>query len=105
MTQEDNKILVQIDLDLEDIIPGYLENRRKDIIGLRKSVLENDYQNLRILGHRMKGSGAGYGFDQITEIGYKIEMAARSEDGQTILDATMELERYLDNVEITYTAE
>ena len=32
----DEKIIVQVDEDLEDLIPGFLENRKQDVEKLRQ---------------------------------------------------------------------
>ncbi|MEG3640047.1 Hpt domain-containing protein [Magnetococcus sp. PR-3] len=95
-------IKVVIDEDLEDIVPGYLENRQKDIKDLHKCLQEDDFDNASILGHRMKGSGAGYGFDQITEIGRGIETSAKSSNKDGIASGLAELIDYLERVEISY---
>nr|CRH06259.1 Conserved protein of unknown function. Containing Hpt domain [Candidatus Magnetococcus massalia] len=95
-------IPVVIDQDLEDIVPGYLENRQKDIKDLNKALEEGDFQTASVLGHRMKGSGAGYGFDEITEIGKTIELAAKASDSSAIAEGVSRLVDYLERVEISY---
>ncbi|OSM05129.1 Hpt domain-containing protein [Magnetofaba australis] len=97
-----DKIVVVIDRDLEDIVPGYIENRHKDIEALRKAVEEGDTETANVLGHRMKGSGAGYGFDEITEIGRHIETSAKSNDIDGVKKGVADLESYLQRVEVTY---
>lgn len=102
-TSEENKrIVVRIDKDLEDLIPGYIENRQKDIKSIRASLATGDFDSIRILGHSMKGSGGGYGFDEITTIGASIEKAAKDHDADAIKAWTEKLSQYIDNVEITY---
>ena len=53
---------------------------------------------MRILGHNMKGSGAGYGFDRITEIGACLEQAAGRRAAEEIRARAEELCRYLDGL-------
>ncbi len=48
----------------------------------------------------MKGSGGGYGFDGITEIGGEIETAAKRRDPVAIRIQADALSRYLARVEI-----
>jgi hypothetical protein len=50
----------------------------------------------------MKGSGGSYGFDEISEIGEALEMAAHDSDIDTIRSAVARLEVYLDGVTVTY---
>ena len=93
---------VQIDRFIEDLIPGFLNNRREDIKSLREAIESGDMQLLQRFGHTMKGTGAGYGFDKISEIGEAIEGAARQSDGETILKLAEELEAYLDTLRVVF---
>lgn len=102
MVENLGKIIVHIDKDLEDIAPGYLENRQKDKVLLPDLLKKGDFDSLRILGHRMKGSGAGYGFDAITNIGRVIEDASEKKSSPEIKQAIADLTDYLQRVEITY---
>jgi HPt (histidine-containing phosphotransfer) domain-containing protein len=96
------KIIVQIDKALQDLIPGYLATRREDVQKLRRAIAEKDHETIRLLGHSMKGSGGGYGFDGITEIGRKIEIAAKNQDLEESRKLSEELKQYLDRVEVNY---
>jgi HPt (histidine-containing phosphotransfer) domain-containing protein len=99
---EGKRILVRIDKDLEDLIPGYIENRHKDIKSIRASLENGDFENIRILGHSMKGSGGGYGFDEITTIGASIEKAAKKNDIEEIKRWIEKLSQYIESVDIMY---
>ena len=96
------KIFVHVDNDLADLIPGYLANREKDIIAIREALEKKDLETIRILGHSMKGSGGGYGFETITDIGMLMEKAAMEGNGEDISLQVKRLEDYLRRVEIVY---
>jgi|SaaInl8_120m_RNA_FD_contig_21_871642_length_626_multi_10_in_0_out_0_2 HPt (histidine-containing phosphotransfer) domain-containing protein len=96
------RITVVVDQDLEEIVPGYLVNRQKDLIAIPEALKNDDFDVIRTLGHRMKGSGAGYGFAQITDIGKRLEEAAKGSDAKQIADLNVELSSYLSNVDIVY---
>jgi Hpt domain len=98
-----DKIVVHIDPDLEDLIPGFLKNRQRDVDKLRALVDAQDYPAIRIMGHSMKGAGGGYGFDPITDFGAEIETAALSGNDAAILAATAGLADYLARVEPVFT--
>ena len=100
--RQQETIIVQIDKALRDLIPGYLETRREDVQKLRRAIAEKDHETIRLLGHSMKGSGGGYGFDGITEIGRKIEIAAKNQDLEELRKLSDELKQYLDRVEVSY---
>src|SRR5262249_21655273 len=101
-TTPEDKIVVHIDSDLQDLIPGYLANRQGEYQALQEELAQVDYETSRIVGHSMKGSGGGYGFDTITEIGSALEQAARSREPDAIRRWVGELLTYLERVQIVY---
>jgi len=110
MTPQNNgtkgdKIIVHVDEDLEDLIPGFLNNRRKDIDTMRSALKEGDFETIRSLGHSMKGAGGGYGFDLITDIGRDLEISARDGDVEKINQKVDALARFLESVEVVYEPE
>ncbi len=50
----------------------------------------------------MKGSGGGYGFDRITDIGRAIEEAAKIGHREEIHEQTEALKIYLERLEVVY---
>lgn len=99
---EKGKFAVVVDDELRDLIPGYFENRRQDIVLILSALEQGDFELIRTIGHKMKGSGGGYGFDRITEIGRNIEAAAKDSKRQEILDQTNDLQDYLDCVKVVF---
>ncbi len=93
---------VEISKDLEDLIPGYLDGIRKTVNDYKDFLSRDDWENLRVHGHRMKGSGGGYGFHFLTEKGKQIEDAAKEKDGDSIKAAITELDEYLGTLEIEF---
>ncbi len=96
------KIIIQVDSDLEDLIPGFLENRQRDITTIFDALGRNDYDFIAKAGHTMKGVGGGYGFDAITDIGGSIEQAAKQKDPEKIKQCLSELANYLLRIEIVF---
>ena len=97
------RIIVHIDPDLEAIVPGFLANRRRDLVTLDGCLKQGDLNTIRILGHRMKGDGGGYGFDQISAIGGDLEQAVMVQDEQLIERQVALLKDFLSRVEVVYT--
>jgi HPt (histidine-containing phosphotransfer) domain-containing protein len=95
-------MVVIIDEDIRDLIPEYLENRRRDVAEILSALDRGDFETTRSLGHKMKGSGGGYGFDEITDIGRACEEASRRAEPEEIRKQAVRLQRYLDNVVIVY---
>jgi HPt (histidine-containing phosphotransfer) domain-containing protein len=93
---------VKVDKDLEDLIPTFMSNRRKELDTLRVALAAADFEQLRQLGHRMRGVGNSYGFDDITDIGKLIEEGARSGDKAALEKHIAQYGDYLSRVEIAY---
>ncbi len=96
------KIIVHVDAEIEDLIPGFLQNRQKDIITILEALDKGGYETIRMLGHSMKGSGGGYGFDAITDIGLSLEQAAKGKNSEDVRKWVEELSNYLEKVEVVY---
>ncbi len=102
MSNSDDGIVVYVDPDLEEIVPGFLDNRQKDVQTLRTCMENGQLETIRLLGHRLKGDGGGYGFDAISTIGHALEQAALRGDLATIRERTMDLTNFLSRVRIVY---
>jgi HPt (histidine-containing phosphotransfer) domain-containing protein len=100
MNENDCKVIVQ--KDLEDLIPVFMRNRHKELDSLRVALAAADFEQLRQLGHRMKGVGNSYGFAHISTLGKFIEDGARSGDRASLQARISEYEEYLSKVQITY---
>lgn len=95
-------IIVTVARDLEDLVPTFMKNRAKELDNLRAAVTAGDMEQLRQLGHRMKGVGNSYGFEKVSQLGKQIEDGAK--DGNRAgLDACIaEYADYLARVSIVY---
>jgi len=100
MTENSERIILRMDNDLKEIIPTYLESRQQDVIRLSKMLAQENFESLQTLGHRMKGTGAAYGFNTITDIGRDLEIAAKHMDRKTIGTCIAMLASYLKRIEI-----
>ena len=96
------RVTVPVDPDLEELVPGFLENRRKDVATLTGAMQTGDLKIVCLLGHRMKGDGGGYGFQAISEIGEALEQAARREDWKVIAEKIQALTAFLAQVDVVY---
>ena len=96
------KIRVTVDADLEELIPGFLENRRNDLESLRKAAGEKDLATLQSIGHSLKGVGGGYGFAGMSEIGAEIERQAKAGSITELPGCIEKLADYLERIEIVF---
>lgn len=95
---------VYIDSELKDLIPGYIERMHQTIGKMREMCDQGNFDGIRVLGHNLKGSGGGYGFQKVSDLGKNIEHAAASEDPRMVLQFCRELESFLENVIIHYVS-
>ncbi len=97
------KQTVFIDSEILDLVPDYLQTRYEDVSKLRHFIKVGNTEAIHTISHQMKGSGAGYGFYEITALGKEIETAVKTTDFPQILKLTDDLENYLN--QITYHAQ
>jgi HPt (histidine-containing phosphotransfer) domain-containing protein len=93
---------VKVAKDLEDLIPTFMSNRRKEVDSLRVALAASDFEQLRQLGHRMKGVGNSYGFEHVSVLGKQVEDGARSGDRASLEALIKGYGEYLSKVEISY---
>jgi HPt (histidine-containing phosphotransfer) domain-containing protein len=97
-----SKLVVRVDPDLRDLVPVFIAHKREDGQAIVAAIARADYEALSKLGHRIRGEGGSYGFEELTEIGAALEMAAKAGDLAAICKSAEELTAYLDSVEIVY---
>jgi histidine phosphotransfer protein HptB len=77
-----------------------LDKRREDVRAILAALEKLDYEMIGELGHKMCGTGGGYGFPRITEIGASIHQAAKERNSSAIRSQVAELSGYLRQVEV-----
>ncbi len=102
LDESSEKIRIRVDTDLQELIPGYLVNREKDLLMYQQALEKDDFDSIALLGHSMKGSGGGYGFNDLSQIGRAIEKAAKSRDKESVRKSIIDLTAYLKKLEIVY---
>jgi signal transduction histidine kinase/DNA-binding response OmpR family regulator/CHASE3 domain sensor protein len=66
------------------LVPQYLASKEKQIEEARAALAARDFGLIRRFGHNLKGTGRGYGFPPIEELGGEIERAAVQADASRI---------------------
>ena len=95
-------LTVTVAKDLEDLVPVFLKNRAKELETLRSAHAAADFEQIRQLGHRMKGVGNSYGFEHVSVLGKRFEDAARASDQAAIAAGIAEYADYLEKVQVVY---
>jgi HPt (histidine-containing phosphotransfer) domain-containing protein len=94
------RIVVRVNPKYADMVPGFLRNRRQDVITMLDALDRGDFETVESIGHGMKGAGGSYGFQAITDIGAALEQAAGSADAGASRKWVRDLTHYLDHVEV-----
>lgn len=72
-----NAHVVVVAKEFAELMPAFLDNRRKDLHALRVLLQSDDLEGLRLLGDRIRGVSGSYGFVRIAAIARLIEDAAK----------------------------
>ena len=99
----DFPLVEYIDPDLEVLIDRFFELSRVDLEMMRDAIGEGNFDTLVRLGHTVKGTGQGYGFTGMGEIGSAIEKAALGRDLNAAISSVDRMDHYLDNVEVKFS--
>jgi PAS domain S-box-containing protein len=93
-------IMIEMPPGLEEIVPRYLAGRREDLPRMQDMLAAFNFSALAVVGHNLKGSGASYGFPDLTRIGIAIERSAEQSDAAACGGELKELNDYLGQVEL-----
>jgi diguanylate cyclase (GGDEF)-like protein len=94
--------VVRADPYMAEHIPRFLENRRTELGSVRDEARTGDLEIVRVAGHKLKGSGGTFGFEALTELGERLELAASSDERAEALRIIEELAWYLEHVHVVY---
>ncbi|HXA39624.1 MAG TPA: PAS domain S-box protein [Phenylobacterium sp.] len=87
------------DRRLAERTPAYLLNCRQNVIDMDDALDRADFEAVTVLGHNLRGSGGGFGFPAITDIGAGLEDAAEKSDADASRKWVAKLSRYLTRLE------
>lgn len=82
----------------EELRALYLSNRTRELVSLANAVERGDFDVLARAGHNLKGTGAAYGFAELSEIGKALEDAAKALDAPQIEVQLGKAESYLNHL-------
>ena len=94
------KIRLQVEPGLKELIPGFLENRRRDLERMRHALHSGDLAAIRDVGQNIRCFSRVYGFDELTALGEEIRCAADECSTLRIVHLQGQLADYLSRVDI-----
>jgi HPt (histidine-containing phosphotransfer) domain-containing protein len=80
---------------LTDLLPQYFALCRRDLEHVRKALQNDNLDDIRIVGHNLKGSGGAYGFPELSGIGLAMETAAKAGNRKALERQIEELADFL----------
>jgi hypothetical protein len=86
---------IPISEQVRALVPQYLASKEKQIEEARAALDSRDFGPIRRFGHNLKGTGRGYGFPPIEEMGREIERAAAEGDPSRIGEQLDALHRFV----------
>jgi HPt (histidine-containing phosphotransfer) domain-containing protein len=86
---------VVVSPEVQALVPQYLASKQKQIDEAREHLTARDFAPIRRFGHNLKGTGVGYGFPAIEQLGRKIESAASEADPDRIAEQLDALHRFV----------
>jgi len=91
-----------VDSELKDLIAGILENWIQEIQIMRQALDRNNFETIRNISHKMKGTGGVFGFGRVSKMGGILESAAINRNAEGIRKTLHLLASYLEQVEVVY---
>lgn len=89
--------IVKVPEELIEGFPLFMERRHIDLAALRVAFEANNLEEIFNIGHKMKGTGAVYGFSEITKIGGLLEKHSSQKENNALKDTINRLEYAINN--------
>jgi HPt (histidine-containing phosphotransfer) domain-containing protein len=96
---------VSINKALVDLLPKFLKNKENEIIHVVAMIKKNDFNNIKNVGHKWKGTCPSYGFHYLGAVGEELELLADKKDCDGLNSLTKSLPYYLEHFTIEIETE
>ncbi|MCA9245166.1 MAG: Hpt domain-containing protein [Phycisphaerales bacterium] len=84
--------LVEEDPSMKDLVEDFVAGLPDTIANLRSAAEALNWEELRMLAHRLKGSGGSYGYPQISEVAALMEQHFRKQTVDDFADCARQLD-------------
>ena len=93
------KIQLDVEPGLRELVPGFLANRRKDLEVIGRALTSGNLEAIRVVGHNIRCFSRVYGFEELTALGEEIQQAAADASTLRIAHAQAQLASYLSRID------
>lgn len=78
-----------------DIKHRYIERRKKDLEECLASLERHQFEEIEKVGHQLKGNGTTFGHPELSAIGKKMEVAAKTQDMESLEAALKDFSQWV----------
>lgn len=97
-------MLIQVDQELTDIFPRYLESRRKDMTLCQQAIDNRQWDTLWQLAHKISGNAGAFGLESLAKLSRELEVASKKHDELPCRQLVREMEEYLADLKVVFVA-
>jgi hypothetical protein len=101
MSQANDRIHLDVEPSLRELVPGFLANRRKDLEAIGRALHSGNLEAIRAVGHNIRCFSRVYGFDDLTALGEELQQAAADQSTLRIVHAQAQLADYLARIDFS----
>jgi HPt (histidine-containing phosphotransfer) domain-containing protein len=98
----EDRVIVEVDKELEDVFPRYLRNREEDMMKIQTALEKKDFEFLRHIGHKLAGNAAGYGLLGLGEMARELERSAEGRQYDKCRQLFQQMKDYLAQLELKF---
>jgi HPt (histidine-containing phosphotransfer) domain-containing protein len=95
--------VVRADPEIEDLIPGFLRNRRTELAALESALACSDYEFICRMAHTWKGICRPYGFVDLGVLSQRLEEAGGRGSSDETTAIIEQMREYLAKVQVIST--
>lgn len=89
-----------VDDDLVDLVGPFLRRQQAELERAHQAIESAAFEDVRRVGHRLRGTAGGFGLDELASLGTRLEQAAAARDAAASRAAAVEARRLVATVRI-----
>ena len=93
---------VYVDETLQDLIPGFMQNRLNEFADLERMLSAKDFDAMSRIGHKLVGTGYNYGFQKLGDLAADLEKAGKEKNEAAARIAIDSIRKHVQSVNIVY---
>ena len=91
------------DPEFQELIRQYIQYLAENLPELKQNLAAKDLLKIQKFGHNLKGSGGGYGLNDMSKVGQQIEETAKAQKVDQLDELITKFEELLDAAKNKYS--